>query len=219
VRIDTRELRRRYEAMPDGELLAIDPAELTEAARTVYDEELSRRGLTPGEGAEDIDEFGGDAAPAAECDRGEGETDFDADTGPAPDWLETASCACAFACSGGSYAARAAAARAVLRSAGIPCHVVMGQDDLGGTEAPQNSLRVMVPHGLYLHASSILDRDLFNEEHEAEWRTHLQALSDEDLRGLSPDLFCAGLLDRIDRIQRAFEDEMDRRRLQQRRRR
>ncbi len=217
MRIDTRDLRRHYESMPDEELLAIDSAELTDAAATIYQEEIARRGLTADHTpADDLED-----APLEQADHvGDFEPEWDSDTGPAPEWLEDGVCVCAFAAHApAGYVSRAEAAATVLQSAGIPCHVVTAQDDAGVAErSPQPVLRVMVPPGHYLHASSILDRDLFNEEREAEWRTHMEALSDDDLRALDPNVFCAGYLDHIARIRRAYEDEMERRHLQRRRR-
>ncbi len=69
----------------------------------------------------------------------------------------------------------------------------------------------MVPGALNLHATSVLDRDLFNADQEENWRTHLEALSDEELAKLSPQVFCAGLLDRAARLKKAYEDEVTRR--------
>ena len=55
----------------------------------------------------------------------------------------------------------------------------------------------MVPAGLELTATSVLDQHLFNDELESGWRANLEALTDEELRDLDPDLLCAGLLDRV----------------------
>ena len=38
----------------------------------------------------------------------------------------------------------------------------------------------MVPGNLNQRATSILERDIFNPEFEAEWKTHLEMLSDEE---------------------------------------
>lgn len=43
--ISAEDLKRHYRGMSDGELLALDPTELTEVARQVHAEELQRRGL------------------------------------------------------------------------------------------------------------------------------------------------------------------------------
>ena len=57
------------------------------------------------------------------------------------------------------------------------------------------------------------DRDILNEEFEAEWKTLLETLSDEDLRGMKPEIAFCGLFDRVERVTRAYEEEMARRRL------
>ena len=60
------------------------------------------------------------------------------------------------------------------------------------------------------HAASILDRDVFSEEYEAEWRAQLEMLPDEALMALDPKILCAGLMDRVARMRRAYADEMQR---------
>jgi len=70
---------------------------------------------------------------------------------------------------------------------------------------------VMVPGALTLIAASVLDRDLFNAELEADWRTHFEALTDAQLGEVNPDLICAGLADRIARLKQAYSDEVARR--------
>jgi hypothetical protein len=48
---------------------------------------------------------------------------------------------------------------------------------------------------------------------EAEWRSQLQAFSDEELRALDPEDFWGALLDRAERMKRAYLDEVARRNL------
>jgi hypothetical protein len=62
-----------------------------------------------------------------------------------------------------------------------------------------------------MHATSVLDRDLFNAQQEESWRAHLEVLSDAELSRLNPKVFCAGLLDRAARMKKAYEDEVARR--------
>jgi hypothetical protein len=211
MRIDARDLRRHYESLPDEELLALHREELTEMARPVYDEEIARRGLQRGRAVEALDESEEDAEPFEAAGDLEAELEFE--DGPDPDWLDDAACACSFGTQpGNTNSPKAAHARAALRAVGIPSHIILSQDGPGeeGTP-PQNLLMVMVPGALALHATSILDRDVFNEEHEEDWRTHLEALSDKELRALDPKIFCAGLLDRVARMKRAYEQEIARR--------
>jgi hypothetical protein len=212
MKIDARDLRRHYESLPDEELLALHREELTEMAQPVYDEEIARRGLKKGRTTEILDESEEeDAAPFAASGETGGELDLE--DGPDPDWLEDAACACSFGTQpGNANGPKAFHARQALRAAGIPSHIILSQDGPGDEGAPaQSLLMVMVPGALALHASSILDRDVFNEEHEDGWRTHLEALSDNELRALDPKIFCAGLLDRVARMKRAYEQEIARR--------
>ena len=110
---------------------------------------------------------------------------------------------------GATYSPDLARARAVLRAAGIPCYITLEQIE-AQRDAPRvrSEYCVMVPGALNLHATSVLDRDLFNADQEANWRAHLEALSDEELGQLNPDVFCAGLLNRAARLKRAYEDEV-----------
>jgi hypothetical protein len=72
-------------------------------------------------------------------------------------------------------------------------------------------LEVLVPVRLMVHAASILDRELFNDEFETYWRDHLSMLSNKDLMALDPDIFCAGLMDKLARMKRIYADEMAKR--------
>jgi len=220
MRIDLAELRRHYASLSDGELNALDRSELTEEAVPLFDEELARRKLTEGQAGENLCEPD-DGATALDQPgeiREGGEFDiFLDDAGPPPDWLEDAAYACGFVNAAGTFGvARAAKARAVLRAAGIPCYITLTQEDPPKADLPPPFVNVMVPGALGLQATSILDRDIFNEEEEAAWRTHLKALSDSDLSALKPEIFCAGLLDRVARLTRAYEDEIARRQLKPR---
>ncbi len=208
MKIDLEYLRQHFADLSDDALREIDRSELVEAARGCYDEEVARRRLTvePDAGAEPPD------GPEVE----EAEADLDAGDGTTPAWLEGAACACTFvevAARPRSQSAQFDAAEAcdVLEAAGIPCHVALEKIEEEGTERRRDEYRVLVPGGRNLEAMSILDRDLFNVRLEAEWRAHLAELSDSDLRALSPELICAGFLDRAERLKRVYEDEAARR--------
>ena len=71
----------------------------------------------------------------------------------------------------------------------------------------------MVPGNFNLQATSTLERDLFNQEFETGWKTYLEVLSDEELLAVSPETVLCGLYDRIERVTRAYEEEVARRRL------
>jgi hypothetical protein len=65
-------------------------------------------------------------------------------------------------------------------------------------------------------ATSVLDRDVFNEEFESLWKTHLEMLTDQELSEADPrEVFC-GLFDRIERVIGAYRDELARRGLKPR---
>lgn len=69
----------------------------------------------------------------------------------------------------------------------------------------------MVPGGLNLEAASVLDKEIFNAEVEAEWRAHFAVLTDEELLGVDQEILFGGLLDRIERVRRAYDEEVTRR--------
>ena len=230
MRIDSEDLRRHYESLADEELAAIDAEDLTEAARAVYESELARRGPNirgeaegPSETPpsldrqEEVDESAIDAENAASP------AEFDIDVGPPPDWLEDAACACSFVLRPNERVfpvlPQAGRARLVLRKAGIPCRITMQKnqyEDDPPDPPPHPLVCVMVPGGLALHATSVLDRAIFNEEKEEAWRNHFEELSDGELQALDPDLFCAGYLDLVARLRRAYDDEIARRELRSR---
>jgi len=212
LKIDVKELRRHYESLSDEELLTIDPEDLTEAAREVYEQEVANRRLhdEPVDSAEEVE------LPAprelSETLDHQDDADFDFETDPEPDWAEDAAVACSFSAGrDGAHAPEAARARGVLRAAKLPCYLIMKPDETSDPEAPTYYYCLMVPSALALTATSILDRDLFNEQHESDWRTHLEALSDKELRAVDPDLICVGMLDRVARLKRAYADELTRR--------
>jgi hypothetical protein len=207
MRIDSEDLRRHYALLPDEALTALERSELTDAAKAIYDEEVARRALAH--------EAGTDVLGWSEEDAGE---DLDSDVTSTPDWLDDAACACAFTMrSAKSDVPIATEARAVLKAAGIPFHVMLSEEEPPQADpTPQYSLRVLVPGGLALHATSVLDRDIFNEEQEGEWRATLESLADDELLRLDPNIFCAGLLDRVARLKTAYKQEMERRKLKPR---
>ncbi len=194
------DLRRHYASLSDEELQELDPTELTDLARRCYEEEVARR-----QAPEDLvtEER---ASPALDYETADC-VDVD------EDWLEHASCPCSFtAVPGSNHADDAARAEDALLAAGIPCQLDVVPADPGSEQGPRyDEYRVLVPEPLNLRAMSVLDRDIFNPQLEADWRAHFAALSDEELAQLTPDVICAGLLDRVERLKRAFNDEIARR--------
>jgi hypothetical protein len=211
MRIDPRDLRRHYDSLPDGELLALNRDDLTPAAQAVYDEAMADRGLLDGPATEAVEEPEEGEEVSGEFEEFEDFTEED--EGPEPEWMEDAATACAFVIHpGSSEAEKASHARSVLRAAGIPSRVSVTPEE-SEQSRPRDVVSVMVPGALALHATSILDRDMFNEEHDMEWRTHMEALSDDDIVRLDPRIFCAGLLDRVARMKRAYAEEIAARKL------
>ena len=200
MQIDRESLRRHYGSLSDDELLAVERSELTDAAQKCFDEEVDRRGLEEGQESE-------------EAPDGEGYEGNTFRAGVDPDWLQDAACACSFVSQpGGSAATDAENAREVLQDAGIPCQVFAVEVAAStGDQPAQYEYRVMVPGALNLKATSILDKELFNPQLEADWRTHFASMTDRELGALNPDAICAGLVDRVARLRRAYNDEVSRR--------
>jgi len=181
--------------------------DLTSTAQVIYDEEIAHRRL--GEKLADEEEI-------EKSDKGlEGVNELLDSEYPEPEWLDSAVCVCYFDISPGNNSMeRASLAQSVLHNAGIQSHLALVRETPPDGSGPERtSANVMVPIGLALHASSILERDLFNEEHETEWQTQLNAYSDKDLLALDPDIFCAGPLDRAARMKKVYAKEMAKRKL------
>jgi hypothetical protein len=199
VQIDPQALRRHYASLADEELIALDPADLTEVARKCYDAEVANRKL----------ESAHDAGTPDEVESPQVEMGYAVD----PDWLSDAACATSFSELPGQTSGRdaAASALAVLEAAGIPCQIE--EQEVNPPKDPQSyrEYRLMVPGALNLLAFGVLDRDLFNSDFETEWRAHFEQLSDQELGALNPDVICVGLRDRILRLTRAYHDEVNRR--------
>ena len=210
MRIDRRELGKYYASLNDEELLSLKRDDLTEAAQIIYDFEIVGRGLKEKLSAKK--EIEGTPATFRDIDsRIENES-------PDLSWLQDGVCACSFTETPGSNAAdKASQAQAVLKAAGIPsCLRVTRELEDSDTPSNHDILNVIVPVALFMHAASILERDIFSEEYETEWRAHLAILSDRDLLILDPAIFCAGLLARLARIKKAYAEEMARRELKPR---
>jgi hypothetical protein len=201
MRIDPRQLSEHYAAMSDEQLLDIQPDDLSEIARPIYEAEVANRRLHETDELELSEEITG--------------ADYQPETRPghAPDWLEYAACACVFGARSADADEPAANAREALQSAGIPCHItVLREDPVRPGAPPHYEFRAMVPTPLLWHATSVLDRDLFNHEQEDEFRAHLEGLTDEEFQAVDPNLICAGLLDRAARLKKAYAAELAQRR-------
>ncbi len=208
MQVNPESLRRHYRSLSDEEFSALKREELSETAQKCYDEEWERRGLAETQEPELL-ESGEDyekaSAAGVEGPQDEGEAE--------PDWLEDAACVASFVSQpGGSAASDAGASRLALQRAGIPCQISLAEvAPASGDQPAQHEYRAMVPAPLTLKATSILDKEIFNPQLEADWRVHLESLTDTELADLNPDVICAGLLDRIGRLKRAYNDEVSRR--------
>jgi hypothetical protein len=189
LRHDPEDFRQHYASLSDEALLAVERAELTETAQRCYDAELSTRGIVSQLVAQDSSDVG---------------------LGVQPEWLKDAACACSFeAVPGNNPAPELDDARNILESAGVPCSAVTRE--VAPSAVTQRFWELMVPGALILQATSILDKEFFNPQLESEWRTHFDVLSDEELRALRLQDLTAGLIDRVERLTKAYKDELGRR--------
>jgi hypothetical protein len=181
VQIDLKSLQRHYASLLDDELLALNRAELVELAQTCYDQELAKRNLT-----------------------------LDHDAGDQPDWLEEADCACTFSRQRENQTPPDAEnALDVLTAAGIPCHLVVQKMDPPVAPEPWYEYRLMVPGNFNMQASSVLDKEIFNSEIEAGWRTYFESLSDEELQTVDTEELFGGLRDRLERATKAYQEALN----------
>jgi hypothetical protein len=195
MKLNIEELRQHYASLSDEALRAINRAELVEIARECYDHELAQR--EPLKKTESLPKRALRVAPLDEPEQQEdmeeaAEDELEEDGGAdPPEWLEEAACVCTFAMfTGGSASVDAENARDVLTEAGIPCHVTLQRIEPSQSPPPRSEYRVMVPGGLNLDAASVLDKEIFNAEIEAEWQAHFSVLSDEDLLGVNQERAC-----------------------------
>jgi len=186
---DPEYLRRHYASLSDEALLEIDRAELVETAQKSYDDELQRRKLLLQPGSlPDVEDK--------------------------PEWLNEANEVFSqLDYAGAVPAPKIGNARDALEAAGIPCYLDLSdQEEEPPSQRQMQVWRLMVPGNLNQRATSILERDIFNADFEAEWKTHLEMLSDEEVYAMDPKIAFCGLFDRVERVTRVFDEEIDRRR-------
>jgi hypothetical protein len=201
--VDPEFLRQQYASLSDVALLAIDRDGLVAIAQEIYDEELSQRDVKARFPLRRED-------PAAQKLRVSREQSADCEE---PDWLEEA--VEVFSVSefqGGTSSQEAVQARDVLEAAGVPCYLDSADMPEQKSVTPPCTLwRLLVPGSYNMHATSILDRDIFNADFEANWKAHLEVLSDDELAAVNPqDAFC-GLFDQVERVLNAYDAELARR--------
>jgi hypothetical protein len=194
MKLNVDDIRRHYGSLSDEALHAIDRTELVEIAQQCYDQELAQRAPLKKIRATPVHR-----------DEEEEEADGALESGT-PDWIAEAACVCAFR----NAVPDAVNARVILENDGVPCYVEFRETEPDVTPPPRSEYCVLVPGGLNLRAMSVLDKEIFNEQVESGWRTHLQALSDEELLG-KKEILLEGILDRVARLARAYDEEVARR--------
>lgn len=212
---DPNYLRRLYADLSDLELLDINRDDLTDVAQQCYDEELARRphlaadfsdNSNPKEdsGFENEDDVG--SLPDGELTAAEDTKHLK------PVWYEEgAEVYSAVIYPGRENARDAADARNVLKEAGIPCFLEIIHDPVPEGTPPTKRWRLIVPGNLSLRATSVLEIEIFNADFEEEWRVHLEQFSDVELEEMHPRVAFGGLFDRLERINRLYKAELDRR--------
>ena len=207
MHIDHGELGQHFALLDDEELLDLKREDLTSEAQGIYDMEIAHRRLGKAPAARK-----GIEKVEASINKHDSESDDEADD---PGWHHDGAVVCVFVDTPGSNSAEMTAkAQASLQAAGIASHLrVRREIDSRGVRDPYDTMEVLAPVRCAMHAASILDRDLFNDEFETYWRDHLSMLSNEDLLMLDPEIFCAGLLDKLARMKRVYVQEMTKREL------
>ncbi len=181
--IDIEQLRRQYSEMTDAALLEIEREELVAEAQRCLDDELLQRRIRPEKrraGAVSVEDTAMDDAP--------------------PEWIQDAVTVVSMV----AGEPNVTEAQRVLAAARIPSFIVDREAD---RDHPMRS-DLVVPPGQHLQATSVLDRDFFNPQAESEWKNHFETLSDEELLDIDADLLVAGMRDSIERLTRAYEDEL-----------
>jgi hypothetical protein len=210
--VDLNYLREHYASLSDDALRAVKRADLVDAAQKLFDQEVARRRQT----RPTIPVV---AEPAA--DDPETDEEVEEATGDEPDWLDEAAEVLS------RYASPASVpsddimdAEQALEAAGIPCYLELFEEREEQSSAPRptHRWRLLVPGNVAMRATSVLERDISNSEFEAGWRAQLEALSDEELREMTPAVAFCGLFDRVERVTKAYEEEIARRRLDRQRR-
>ena len=200
--IDPEYLREQYASLSDEALHEIDRDGLVPVAQQIYDKEVGQR-------AAHVEPAARRSAPSPKprVERAE------PTEGEEPDWLEEAAeVFSVYERHAGTSSQDAVQARDALEAAGIPCFLDRADIPEERTVTPPSTRwSVLVPGDLNMEATSVLDRDIFNEDFEAQWKSHLEMLSDDEVAALHPqDAFC-GLFDRVERVLNAYEAELGRR--------
>lgn len=194
MQLDTEFLRQHYAAMSDEELGEVNRDDLVEAARQIYDQEVDGRKT--------------EAPAAASVRKAVVPQHEEVDE----DWLEDAAEAYSSYARPGTNDPSEGSTEAceALEGDGIPCQMELVEEP-GEDNEVRHRWRVLVPGKLIHRATGVIDRDVFNAEFESQWRAHLELLADDELRVMEPQYAFCGLYDRIERITRAYDEELRRR--------
>lgn len=191
MQVDPEFLKKHYASLSDEAFNEVDRNELVGIAQRIYDEERSTR--EPSSPAPSV-------RPATPSKRPESE----------PEWVSDATCACTFPTSQGQYdAARSEQVREALENAGIPVHVGSHTEPPPENPKPVSEIRILIPSRYSLEAESVLDHEIYNQEVEDLWKTHFEMLSDEEFKDLDFESLISGLTDRLERLRRVYQDEVD----------
>jgi hypothetical protein len=209
MEIDPEYLRQQYSLLSDEALLAVNRADLVDVAQQCYDAELKARGLASPRRAWLVE------AAAPQHRLAANRETKPLEEGEKPEWLDEAAEVFSRAVRRGTQPEDDVAdARDAIEAAGIPCYVHLERVPAEKEPRPEvDRWQVLVPGNLNLRATNILDRDIFNNDFEAEWRTLLETFSDDEVRAMNPRVVFCGLFDRIERVTRVYEEEIRRRRL------
>ena len=216
MRADPEYLRRYYTSLSDEALLDLDRADLIEVAQGYYDAEISKRGLAR---SNDVplaeDPLVLSAAPDVPLDQ-DFETDWQSpDEECMPEWLgEAAEVYSVVVVPSQAEEERVSDARQILEAARIPSYLELVELSVAEKRpvAATHRWRLLVPGKLGLRAMSTLERALSNADFEEGWRAHLESCSDDELASMHPRAVFCSLFDRVDRVTRAYEEEIARRR-------
>jgi hypothetical protein len=211
---DPEYLRQHYNMLSDEALLSIDRSDLVEIAQKCYDAELARRKLTRLHVAQRTEESRPVTGqlPGSNFEEAEREIEPGA-TGERPDWFDEAAEVYSRPVARAAPAPDMADARDALEAAGIPCYLELSEMPEEESVGPPmtHQWRLVVPGHLSWMATSVLERDISNQEFEAGWREYLETLSDDELSVMTPESALCGLFDRVERVTKAYNEENARR--------
>lgn len=199
MQLDLQYIKQHYDSLSDEALLSLDRSELVEEAQKCYDAELEKRHLNKRPAERGSPDHSAPENTSAE---------------PTPAWLpEGAIVFGKLPRPGDNWTEELRDARKALQDAGIPTFIqeVPWEEEPSTFSSPSHEIRLLVPGNLNFYAASVLDRDIFNQNFEDQWRTHLEMLSDDEVRAMDPKKVFCGLFDKVERVARVYKEELARR--------